>query len=104
MCAHEPRVIFQTLKPNGVVRSRNRFIESFEGHLRVNDDGAISRQAHNDVGANAAIFICDGFLFGEVAVLDHPGEFHDATQLNLAPTAAHVRSSERFDQVAGLSL
>jgi hypothetical protein len=41
-------------------------------------------------------------LFLEVAVLDHTGELDDALQLQLAPTAANTRTSERIDQSPGL--
>ena len=38
----------------------------------------------------------------EVAMLQHAGHFHHAAQLDLAPTAAHVRGAQRGHQPAGL--
>ena len=41
-------------------------------------------------------------LAHEVAVLDHPGELHEATQADLAPLAAYFRTAQRAHEVAGL--
>src|SRR4051812_34021059 len=93
-------MIFQALKPESVVASRNGFIESFKGDFCVDNDRAIARQSHYYVGTNAPVFGGNTFLFAEVAVLKHARKFDDATQLNLAPASAYVRRAQSLHQIA----
>ncbi len=48
---------------------------------------------------------CDhGFLFDEVAILQHAREFDHAAQLNLTPASAHMRSTQRSNQISSFGL
>ena len=98
------RVILQPAGANFFVSRRDRFVERVERNFRIDDDRAITRQTHDQVGTNATLFRCDCFLFDEVAVLQHARELDDAAQLNLAPTTANVRHAQRFDEVSRFRL
>ncbi len=58
---------------------------------------------NDEVGTQFAILAFDRLLFTKIAVIEHAGEFDHAPQLDLAPTAAHGRLSQRTDEVAGLA-
>ena len=42
-------------------------------------------------------------LLGEVAVVEHPGEFDHAPELDFAPAPAHVGPAQRVDEVGRLA-
>src|SRR2546427_8726630 len=104
MRAHKPSMFLQPFESNAIVGCRDRFIEGLERDLCVNDDCAIAGEPHNHVGSDTSIFVSDGFLLGEIAVFKHPGKFDNATQLDLTPTPAHMRSAQSLYQISGFSL
>ena len=66
-------------------------LDSFElglkGVLRVDEHLTLIRQANSEV-RTLVRFSEQGFLFGEVAVLEHASQFDHPTQLHFAPAAA----------------
>ena len=68
------------------------------GHLGIDDDDPVARQAHHEVGLAVALL----GLLGEVAVRAHPGRFDHAAQGLLAPTPPCLVGAENFPQLKGL--
>ena len=88
-----------------VVRGFRRVHVGIERRLRVDDNGARFRHAHQQVRPQRSAFGAgDVLLLGEIAVLGHARELHHATQRDLAPAAAHFGTAQRGRQVAGLAL
>ncbi len=73
--------------------------------LGVNRDLPPAAELDHHVGTGAAaVSAADSGLLLEVAVLLHPGQLHDAAQLDLAPASAHHRRLERLGQVGGFGM
>ena len=95
------RVVGEAELPLGVVGGLERVEVRGERRLRVHHDVLAARDAHDEVGAQRAVVGRGGRLRDEVAVLDHPRELDDVSQLRLAPAAAHVRRAEGVREAPG---
>ena len=73
--------------------------------LGVHDHRFARRQAHEHIRAQTRTLVVGraGLLFGEVAVVEHPGEFDDAAELDFAPAPAHVGAAQGVDEVVGFA-
>ncbi len=104
VCSNQSRVIFQARRANFVVSSRDRFVKRVERNFRVDDDRAITRQTHDHVWTNPALFSRKRFLLDKIAILKHAGELNHASQLNLSPTAANVGHTQSLHEISGFTL
>ena len=73
-----------------------------ERRLGVEHDQPAAVQADDEVGAYHAGVGAAAHLFGEVAVVEHAGGLHDATQLVFAPAAADLRGAQGGHQLPRL--
>jgi len=97
-------VALQVVSTFGLVRALHRGQVGIERGLGVHHDLAPFRHAHDHVRTLRALAGLQGFLFDEVAVLDHAGQFHQAAQGQFTPLAAHLRTAQCLHQVAGFVL
>ena len=71
--------------------------------FRVDDHVLAAGEVDHEVGdEQRAVPVARGRLLAKVAVGQHPGQLHDALQLDLSPTTADMRRTERGAEVAGL--
>ena len=97
-------MVFQSGAANVIVPGRDRFVKGIKGDLCIDYYRSISRKADDHIGPYAAIVSGHCRLFVEIAILKHTGQLYDATQLNLAPAPANMRSTQSGHQVSGLRL
>ena len=74
----------------------------FERGLGIDDDALAAREAHDEIGAEAAGR--GGFLLGKIAVGEHVGHLDDAAELEFAPTAGEGGGAEGGGEFAGFGL
>jgi hypothetical protein len=89
---------------DAVVGRFHGFEIRLQRRLRVDNDAAVVRQAHDHVRPHPAILAVDRLLLHEVAILEHAGHLDDTLELDLAPAAAHLRRAQRADEVLRLQL
>ena len=80
------------------------FQVSLKRGLRIDRDPSAAAEVDHHVGTRATVFAVDSDLLLEIAVLFHPGQFHDPAQLDLAPASAHHRRLQRLSQIGGFGL
>ena len=68
--------------------------------FRIYDDLASSGQLNHHVRPELSIIGGDRFLFAEVTMRDHAGQFRHSFERNLAPATSNSRRSQRVDEVA----
>ncbi len=73
-----------------------------EGCLGIDNDLSFVREPHDHVRPQATILRVFGFLFVEITVLHHAGQFSNSSQGKLSPPSSHLGGSERLDQIGGL--
>lgn len=84
----------------GFVGGVEGFAVGLDGGFGVDDDALAAGEADDEVGAEGA----GGFLFGEVGVGKHVGEFDDAAELELAPAAGVAGGAEGGGELGGFGL
>jgi hypothetical protein len=99
--AHLARVVGEAQLPLSLVRGLERVEVGRERGLRVDHNVLAARDPHHEVGAQGAVLGRGGRLRDVVAVLDHPRELDDVSQLGLAPTAPNMRRAEGVRQASG---
>ena len=102
MLAHLARMVLQALPAHLVVRRLLRGEVRGEWHLRIDDDLLPSGQPNDQVGAESTVLRRCRDLLVEVAVGEHSGDLDHALELDLAPPAPGVWSTERVLQGRGL--
>jgi hypothetical protein len=103
--AQLPGVHGHPLCPHRLLGGLYRLDVAGERDLRVDDHLAPVGEGDDQIGPDTGAGVVGaGGLLDEVAVLDQAGDLHDAAQLHLAPTPAHVRRAQRGDQRRGLVL
>ena len=78
-----------------VVGRFQRGLHRVGGCLGIDENASLARKVHRHVGPHARFFQCDGLLFGEVAVRQHPRLLDDVAQLHFAPFSARSRIAQR---------
>ncbi len=100
---HLARVPLERRLAGNVVGRFHRGQIGIQRRFHVHHQLPAFRQVHHHVGAQHAAVPGDGvLLLGEVAVLDHAGQFHQPPQRHLAPLASHLGPAQGGHQVAGL--
>ncbi len=94
----------QVLTARGLIRRLECREIGVERGLGIHHQLARLRQVHDQVGSRGGGTGACLHLLGEVALLDHAGQFHHPTQRQFAPAPAHFRPPQRRHQVAGLAL
>ncbi len=76
-----------------------------DGSLGVDNHRFAAGQAHEHVGPQPRALVVEraALLFHEIAVVEHPGEFDDAAELDFAPAPAHVGPAQGVDEVVRLA-
>ena len=75
-----------------------------EGRLGVHRDALAARQPHDEIGAQPSRIARHAGLLGEVAVLQHAGQFHHPLELDFPPASAHGRLAQGLHQTGGLAV
>ena len=103
MRADLARVIGEAQFASGVIGGFDGLQIAIERRLGVDHDRLARGQAHQQVGAQPAVFAEERGLRVKVAMLQHARHFDDAAQLDLAPPSARAGRTQRGDQLAGLA-
>ena len=74
-----------------------------QGRLRVHDHVLACGQANNQIGPQPAVICGDTRLLGEVTILQHACQFHDAFELDFPPASADLRRPQGFDEIRCLA-
>ena len=99
MSAHILRVTFQAEFALGVVFGFGCGEIGIQRCLDVDNQLSLVRHVHDHVGANDLVVIGRVYLFDEIAVLDHAGQFDQPAQRDFPPLTAHFRTAQRFDEI-----
>ena len=89
-------------RPGRLVAGLHRLEVADERDLGVDHHLLAAGELHDQVGAQRAVVAADAGLLDEVAMREHAGGLDHATQLQLAPPAAHLRCPQGAHQRLGL--
>ena len=85
-------------------RRLERFKIRIERGFDINHEVTAVRHVHDKVGSQHALLACNVLLLGEVTVLGHTGQFHQAPQRDFSPAAAHLGAAQRGHERSGFPL
>jgi hypothetical protein len=96
-------VIFEKAKTIGFVLGFDGAEIGFEGDFGIDHNEALIGETDDEIGALIG-FTEESFLFGEITVFEHAGEFDNAAKLDFTPAAAlDGRAEGGFELVGGLA-
>ena len=72
--------------------------------FNINHDLTLIRHANNHVWTQATLIGVDMFLFEEITVLDHAGEFGKSFQGHFTPLPTHLRAAQGRNKITRFHL